>query len=292
LILNLGSLNIDRVFRVSHIARPGETLAVRSLEVFAGGKGANQSVALARAGADVLHVGKIGADGGWLVDKLAREGVDCRLVTVGPGPTGQAMIQVDDAGENSIVLWPGANHQITPDEVDRALDAAGAGDWLLVQNETSAVEHAIRSAHHRGMRVALNPSPFDERVREYPLELVHLLCVNQTEGAALAGRQLPESILAVLTARLPECEILLTLGKAGAMYRGAHMELRENVVQVDALDATAAGDTFLGYFLAGRLRAAEPAECLTIACRAAAVCVSRPGAMDSIPRRDEVIELG
>ena len=177
-VLNLGSLNIDRVFRVRTIVRPGETIASHALDVFAGGKGANQSVALARAGARVAHAGKLGADGAWLLEKLAREGVDTSRVLVGQGPTGQAIIQVDDAGQNAIVLKSGENHAITPDEIDVWLDGWKPGTWLLVQNEISSVGHAIGRAKQRGLCVAFNPAPIDDRVGQYPLDLVDLLCVN------------------------------------------------------------------------------------------------------------------
>jgi ribokinase len=287
-IVNLGSLNIDRTFRVARIARPGQTIAARSVEEFAGGKGANQSVALARAGASVLHAGKVGHDGRWLLEKLSAEGIDVRYVQVQAGATGQAIIQVDDAGENAILILPGANHEITPAEVDCAIESATGATWLLVQNETNCVDHAIRRARQRGMRVAFNPAPFDARVREYPLDLVHLLCVNQGEGAALAREEAPERIVRALSSRFAEGEIVLTVGAAGAWYRGAGVELHEPAVRVEALDTTAAGDTFLGYFLAGRVRGALPADCLRLASRAAALCVTRRGAMDSIPRVNEI----
>ncbi|HEV3137614.1 MAG TPA: ribokinase [Pirellulales bacterium] len=288
-ILNFGSLNIDRVFRVGHIARPGETIASATLGVFAGGKGANQSVALARAGAQVAHAGKIGADGGWLLDKLGQEKIDTRWVRTGSGATGQAMIQVDDAGQNAIVLLAGANHEVSPNEIDEALADFPAGSWLLVQNETSSVGHAIQSAKARGMRVALNPAPFDVGVLEYPLGQIDLLCVNESEAAAMAGAAAPEQIVAALAGQLPKCEIVLTLGSAGVLYRGAAGEIRVAAPQVRAVDATAAGDTFLGYFLASRCRQVGVRESLDVACRAAALCVTRPGAMDSIPRLDEVL---
>jgi ribokinase len=290
-ILNLGSLNVDRVLAVDHLAAAGETIAARSLAMFAGGKGANQSVALARAGAQVAHAGKIGADGAWMLEKLAVEGVDTSLVEVGPGSTGQAIIQVDAAGENSIVIWPGANDEITPDDVDRTLAAAPPGSWLLVQNETSSVDYAIRSAHQLGLLVALNPAPFNQRAREYPLELVHLLCVNQTEGAALTGEHAAERMADALADRLRDCEILLTLGASGARYRHGDVDLQCAAPRVAAVDTTAAGDTFLGYFLAARAAGSDPAACLQRACRAAAVCVTRPGAMDSIPRSHEISDV-
>jgi len=287
-VVNLGSLNIDRVFRVAHIAAPGETIAAESLEVFAGGKGLNQSIALARAGARVYHAGKIGPDGGWLLDKLAADGVDVRRVQVGDGPTGQAIIQVDRAGENSILLWPGANAEITPEEVDAALSDVPRGAWLLVQNETSSVDYAIRRAKGLGLHVACNPAPLDDRAANYSLDLVDLLCVNQIEGRALSGRDAPDDIAAALAERLPRAEVLVTLGAAGVVYRQGSLALAEPAPQVAVCDTTAAGDTFLGYFLAGRLAGDDPRRALARACRAAALAVTRRGASDSIPQAAEV----
>ena len=292
MIFNLGSLNIDRVFRVEHIARPGETIGSKSLAEFAGGKGANQSVALARAGAKVAHIGKIGPDGVWLAEKLAAEGIDTRWIRQGASPTGQAIIQVDDAGQNAIVLEAGANAEITPREVDEALADAAAGAWLLVQNETSAVAHAIGAAKKRGLRVAFNPAPFNALVRQYPLASVDLLCLNETEAAALTGQTSTAAMLEALARELPDCEILLTLGAQGAIRRAAGAEIRQPGLSVKAVDTTAAGDTFLGYYLAAQAAGFDPPACLETACRAAALCVTRPGAMESIPRREEVLTFG
>jgi ribokinase len=278
-VYNLGSLNIDRVFRVPHLVRPGETLAASSYAELAGGKGLNQSVALARAGAPVTHIGRVGADGLWLREKLAAEGVDTQFVSVGPGATGQAIIQVDDAGENSIVLLAGENTQIVAEEIDQALAQAQLGSWLLVQNETSGVAHAMQIAKRQGLQVAFNPAPCDERVASYPLELVDLLCVNESEAVPFQG---------ALRDRLRECEVLLTLGAGGAMLQSAAGELHVAAARVPVVDTTAAGDTFLGYFLAARLRNHSDHECLAIANAAAGLCVSRPAAMDSIPKWVEV----
>ncbi len=288
-VYNLGSLNIDRVFRVPHIVQPGETIAATSLAQFAGGKGANQSVALARAGARVVHIGKIGADGLWLRDKLAAEGVDTRGILVGDSPTGQAIIQVDNGGQNSIVLLAGANAEITPAEIDEALRDAQPGSWLLAQNETSGVGHAIEVANARGMYVAFNPAPLDRRVSRYPLALVDLLCANRSEWRAFEDG---------LIEQLDECELLVTLGQEGSVLRyweidaeESDSELRVPACKVNAVDTTAAGDTFLGYFLAARLRGRSNEECLSTASRAAAICVTRPGAMDSIPTWAEIADL-
>jgi ribokinase len=287
-IVNLGSLNVDRVFGVEHIARSGETITSLSQHLLAGGKGANQSVALARAGAQVTHIGKVGADGAWLVEKLATEGIDTRFIRVASTPTGQAVIQVDQSGENAIVLYPGANREITREEVDEALDAAPTDAWLLVQNETSAVAHAMAEARRRSIRVALNPAPIDRSILQSDWEKVDLLCVNEVEGAALSGQDQPEPMLAALAARAPQAEIVLTLGAKGVLYRDRQRQIRLEAQKVEVVDTTAAGDTFLGYFLAHRSQGRAPGECLEIATRAAAVCVTRAGAMDSIPRLVEL----
>jgi len=197
---------------------------------------------------------------------------------------------VDDSGQNAILILSGANARITPDDVGEALAGAAEGSWLLLQNEASSIADAIRLAKTRGLRVAFNPAPFDPQVLDYPLESVDLLCVNETEAAALADAHSPEAILDTLAQRLPQCEILLTLGAEGAIRRAPDGQLRQVAPRVEAIDTTAAGDTFLGYFLAGVEAGLDPPACLEQACRAAALCVTRPGAMDSIPRRDEVAD--
>ncbi len=280
-IYNLGSLNLDRVFRVPHIASPGETLAASSLTTYPGGKGANQSVALARAGARVVHIGRIGADGQMLRERLAAEGVDVRhIVELPDTPTGQAIIQVDNEGQNSIVILAGANGEITPADVEAALADAPAGSWLLTQNETSSVGEAMQLAKQRGLKIAFNPAPADERVRSYPAELVDLWCLNETEHGRLHDL-VPRKLSA-------DQEVLLTRGAGGAALWRADGELHLPAEQVEVVDTTAAGDTFLGYYLAGLVAGLSAEERLARAIRAAAICVTRPGAMDSIPGTSEV----
>ena len=190
-ILNFGSLNIDLVYQVEHIARPGETIASSAHQVFAGGKGANQSAALARAGARVFHAGQVGPDGQWLVDKLAGLGVDVQHIRVGDVPTGHAIIQVDRHGQNSIVLFAGANAQINRATIDATLSHFGAGDILLLQNEINDIPYIVAAAAKRGLRICLNPAPCGPEIRDYPLELVHWLVVNQPRPKASLTRRLP-----------------------------------------------------------------------------------------------------
>ena len=281
-IFNVGSLNLDRVYRVPSIARPGETLAARDFCTFAGGKGLNQSVAAARAGASVNHVGVVGRDGAWLVDRLASAGVDTLLVRIDEEqPTGSAVIQVADDGENAIVISPGTNTKITGADLDAALGSASRDDVLLLQNETNANAEAIDRARRAGMRIVLNPAPMTDAVVALPLEAVDLLVINRTEAQQLgdavqrAGRGVGGAVLT-------------TLGGEGAVYRQGNLEFRVPAPEVRAVDTTAAGDTFIGYFLAAWMADAGIEQALDRAAAAAAWCVQRHGAMDSIPRADQL----
>ena len=289
-ILVFGSLNIDHVYQVEHLVRPGETLPSTEYRRFQGGKGANQSVALARAGADVFHAGRIGPEGLWLRDALAAEGVDVTHVSLDSQPTGHAVIQVDPAGENSILLYGGANLTVTSDDAHYVLSHFGEGDWLLLQNEISSLPAILRAAAARGMTVAFNPAPMTPEVLQYPLESVSLFVVNQTEGAALAETEdaSTASIVEMLRARYPHAAILLTLGGEGSLYSDGGAYIKTPAQPVEAVDTTAAGDTFIGYFLAELLGGEAVRAALVLASRAAALCVTRQGAADSIPRRGEL----
>ena len=291
-ILVFGSLNIDHVYQVEHLVRPGETLPSTEYRRFQGGKGANQSVALARAGADVFLAGQIGPEGLWLRDAIAAEGVDVTHVGLDSQPTGHAIIQVDSAGENSILLYGGANLSVTSDDAHYVLSHFGEGDWLLLQNEISSMPAILHEAFDRGMNVAFNPAPMTPEVLRYPLDRVSLFVVNLTEGAALAEIEnaSPQLIVDRLQARFPKAAILLTLGGDGSLYAQVESRIRTPAQAVEAVDTTAAGDTFTGYFLAELLRGESVEQSLSLASRAAALCVTRPGAADSIPRRGELEE--
>ncbi|MCC7204859.1 MAG: ribokinase [Phycisphaeraceae bacterium] len=287
-ILNFGSLNIDKVFRVEQIVQPGQTIPTRSLQTFAGGKGANQSVALARAGAKVSHAGGVGPDGVWLVEKLAGAGVDTQFVHVGEDPSGTAIIQVDDAGQNAIFLFAGSNRQISKERIDRTLAQFAPGDVLLLQNEINDVGYLIEQGHAKGLKVCLNTAPFDVQVPNYPLDKLDTLIANETEAMGLVG-PCPEAELADrLAARFPHAQVILTLGTRGVIYRSASHRIEVPAYRVKAVDTTGAGDTFIGFYLAGRAAGKTVAESLQQGAKAAAICVTRPGAIDSIPTLAEV----
>lgn len=289
-ILNFGSLNLDRVYTVPHFVQPGETLSASEMETFCGGKGLNQSIAMARAGGQVWHAGCVGAaDGQMLVDELERSGVDTSLIRRLDCPTGHAVIQVDRSGQNSILLYGGANQEVTPEQVDRTLEQFSAGDLLVLQNEISSLPALLEEAGRRGMSIALNPSPMTAGLLELPLEKVTFFFVNEVEASQLCGGEADETrCLDLLLERYPNSRVVLTLGARGCIYQDARQRLEQPACPVRAVDTTAAGDTFSGFFLA-RIAAGESVrDALQIATHAAAIVVSRKGAAPSIPLLEEV----
>jgi len=287
-VLNIGSINIDHVYEVDHFVRPGETLGGASYSTFAGGKGFNQSVALARAGAATFHAGRVGKDAEWLLQRLKQEGVDTTFVFAGEVATGHAIIQVVPYGENAIVLYGGANRSVTEADVTSALSSCSPEDHVLLQNETSSVAHAIQCAHEKGLRIVFNPAPMTSGVRHYPLTLVDIFILNETEAEELTGKTHPEDVCAIMREQYPRSSTVLTRGDKGAVYFDSESVFQQPALVVDAVDTTAAGDTFIGFFLAELMQSGDPAEALAKGCRAAAICVTRAGASDAIPLREEL----
>ena len=278
-VFNLGSINIDRSYVLDRVVVQGETVSASALLEAPGGKGFNQSIALARAGAYVRHVGAVGRDGARLVAMLGDAGADTAHVAVVEKPTGHAIIQVDRDGRNAIIVFAAANGAVTAEAVRAALASAAPGDVLLCQNETSAVADAMREAKARGMRIAFNPSPFDEKIAALPLELVDLFLVNETEEAALRA----------MGGAAMQADRVVTRGGDGCESIAKGREaVRCGAFRVKAVDTTAAGDTFAGYFLAAKAAGLDEPSALRRASAAAAISVTRRGAADSIPLAAEV----
>ena len=287
-ILNFGSCNIDYVYSLDHIVRAGETESTGSLSVFAGGKGLNQSIALARAGAKVHHAGCIGEGGDFLRALLEENGVDTSFLRTVSEKNGHAIIQVSREGDNSIFLYPGSNECVTREQIDETLSAFSEGDYLLLQNEISCVEYLIEAAHRKGMQIVLNPSPCNQLMRAIDLSGIAYLILNEIEAEILSGEASAEGALAHFGKCYPNLKVMLTLGKKGCIYSDAGQCVRHPIFRVQAVDTTAAGDTFTGFFLAG-LAKGEPMEgILRMASCASAIAVSRAGAAPSIPTMDEV----
>ena len=288
-IYNLGSMNIDYVYRVPHFLQPGETLASGSLEIFPGGKGLNQSVALGRAGAQVIHGAFVGTGGEFLVRTLAESAVDVSRIRPVEASPGHAIIQVDSTGQNCILLYAGTNRMVDTDYIESFLADAEPGDILLLQNESSCLREAMELGREKGMQIAFNPSPFHASILELPLEAVDWWFCNEIEGAALFGSGTPEAIADRFVRKYPGKHLILTLGGEGSLYARDTVRLRQEIYPAKAVDTTAAGDTFTGFFLASFACGRSAAEALDTASRAASVTVSRMGAAASIPYMAEVI---
>ena len=290
-LVNLGSLCVDHVYGVPNIASAGETVASRSHAVFPGGKGLNQSLAAARAGAEATHAGCIGSDGLWLREELLGAGVDVSLVREADTPSGHAVIQVNPRGENAIVIAGGANRVLTAADRDAAFARCGPDDWLLLQNEINDLEAVLAGARAAGCRVAFNVAPVDGREQGYDLGGVALLILNEVEAAALAGVPEPDPALDVLCRRYPSCDVLITLGRDGLRHGRGDARLRLDAFPADAVDETAAGDAFVGYLMAALLEGKPMREALVLGSAAGALAVTRAGAASSIPEREAVEAL-
>lgn len=287
-ILNLGSMIIDNVYSVDHIVRPGETLMSKSLEIFTGGKGLNQSVAIARGGCEVFHAGKCGPDGEFMVRAMEKSGVRIEYMMRSQNRTGSAFLQVEASGQNCIVLYGGANREITEEEIDSVLSHFEAGDILISQNEISCVPYLLKRGREKGMRIALNPSPIDSVIASQPLDGITWIFINEIEGKELSGKTEPRDICNTLLSRYPNLKIILTLGGDGAMYRDSDCEYTHPIYNVPVVDTTAAGDTFMGYFLSTLQRTGSVPEALKTASKASSIAVSRKGATPSIPTLAEI----
>ncbi len=287
-VLVFGSCNLDMVFSVPHIALPGETIGAAGVALHCGGKGLNQAVALARAGIPTAFAGSIGADGASLRGMLNENGVDTAYLLDSGVPTGRAIIQVADNGENSIVLYPGANQDITRQQIDAALSEFSAGDVIVLQNEISEIIYLIERASSLGLRIVLNPSPFNAVFRTVDLSRLALLIVNETEAAGFTGSADTDAFLQWAAQNCPSLPCVLTLGAAGSVYTCDGYIVRQPAIKADVVDTTCAGDTFTGYFLAARLRGQDVPAALEIAARAAALTISQPGAAESIPLAEQL----
>ena len=292
-VLCFGSLNIDYTYKVDHFVQKGETLSSRSLNVFSGGKGLNQSIALAKAGAETYHAGAIGTDGQFLLDMMQQAGVHTEHVAVLTDVrTGNAIIQNDEAGDNCILLYGGSNQAITREQVDRVLASFEEGDFIVLQNEINELAYIVEQAHGKGMKIVLNPSPMNEIINALPLEHVDYFLLNEVEAGQILGTDEVEGdVLAkALTERFPDAAIVLTLGSRGSVYVDRSMTHPQSAFRVKAVDTTAAGDTFTGYFIAGITKGLSIPETMAMAAKASAIAVTRAGAAPSIPTADEVAQ--
>ncbi|WP_022953051.1 ribokinase [Leucothrix mucor] len=296
-VFNFGSINIDHIYRVNHFAKPGETLASDNYQMMLGGKGANQSIALARAKVLVQHIGRISFHDEWICRKLQKDGVGVYCLQHVDEPTGHAIIQVSDEGENSILLFGGANKGFTESNLAEYLSNSRPGDWLLMQNECTHTADALRLAKQHKMITALNPAPMTDEIKALPLDLVDYLIVNEIEAEQLADtegltRDQPEALLKHLHQHYPKMKLVLTLGSRGVMYKDATQMVFVPAQKVEVVDTTAAGDTFIGYFIQQIITGHDVKTALEVATQASAITVQSLGASASIPTLQQLIDLG
>jgi ribokinase len=284
-VLNFGSLNYDHVYEVDHFTQPKETQSSLSYIRNFGGKGLNQSIALAKAGMDVYHAGKVGSDGQDFIDYLNRYNVKTDyLLKDNSEATGHAIIEICK-GQNRIILHGGANQSIGEKQIDEVLSHFDAGDVLLVQNEISSMAYLITKAHEKGMIVAFNTAPMNEKVFTYPLDLVDIFIVNEIEGAGLAEVESDDIdvVIAGLREKYPFKKIVLTVGEKGSYYIEKDTLIHQDIYKADVVDTTAAGDTFTGFFLASYFQDGNVVKALDLAARASGITVQGKGAAQSIP---------
>lgn len=287
-IINFGSLNIDIFFRVNHIVKPGETISAQSIEKRAGGKGLNQSIALVKNFDKVYHAGSVGSDGAFLKEYLKGEGIDTSFIKESKNPTGNAIIQVDDKGENSIVLYKGANFDNDKEYIDQVLSKFDKDDILVLQNEINNMEYIIDMGYEKQMKLVLNPSPITKEVKKFDLNKIDLLLVNETEAKEITNCQDIDQIIEYFRENYPDLKVVITLGCKGSIFVDKENKIFQEAYNVEAVDSTGAGDTFTGFFVAEFYKNKDVKDCLKLATKASALSVTKQGASISIPNIEEV----
>lgn len=288
-VLVYGSLNIDYVYAVNHILKHGETETSDNLRIVAGGKGLNQAIALSKAGVKVFLAGQIGKEGAFL-EKICTDAlVDTSFLQYTEEKSGHAIIQVDSNGENTILLFGGANRTQKRNKIDEVFAYFEEGDYLLLQNEINELDYIIEKAYSKKMYIVLNPSPFDLHLQKCDLQKVSLFILNEIEGGQITGKSETTEIEEELESQFPHAEILLTLGTKGSKYFGKGKKVFfQECYKVNTVDTTGAGDTYTGYFVGMRMKGREIAESMRLASVAAGIACTRKGASVSIPEYKEV----
>ena len=283
-VLNFGSINKDFIYSVNDFVNPGETISSIKYNIKIGGKGLNQSVAISKAGQKIYHAGIINIDDTFILDKLKKWNVNCENILIGDNPTGHAIIQVDKKGENSIIIHGGANDNVDIKFIESVLSKFNSGDILVLQNEINNIKEIIKRAHHKKMKIVFNPAPFNKKILSYDLNKISTLILNQTEGEALSKEKKPDNILKVLNSKFKNTEIILTLGEKGSIYSFKDQLFKIEAHRADTVDTTGAGDTFIGYYVAGLISGMNKKENLNRASEAAAIATTKIGGAESIPR--------
>lgn len=288
-ILNFGSCNIDYVYSLDHILKSGETQEADNMCIFPGGKGLNQSIAVAKAGSYIYHACCFGSDGKLLQDFLTENGVDISYAKTVDERNGHAMIQVDKEGANSICVYKGSNGAVSKNYIDDVLNYFSCGDIIVLQNEISNVDYLIKKAAEKGMIVIFNPSPISASIAKMDFKLITYLVLNEGEIKDISSCDEIGECLKILKIKYPKLKIVLTLGSDGCIYTDEKNNIYQPAFDVRVVDTTAAGDTFMGYFVDGISNAEKYEDILKIASAASALAVTTKGAAPSIPDKESVL---
>lgn len=290
-ILNFGSLNYDRVYEVESFVQEGQTVSSLSYSEFMGGKGLNQSVALSKAGCEVYHVGVVGPDGGNLIDLLRAEGVDTEFIFESETHSGHAVIQINQSGENAIIVEGGSNLKLSKEHIDTVFAHFQEEPCVvLAQNEVSNLDYILLQAKEKGHTVFLNPSPMNEKLLQSALHLVDYFILNETEAFSLTLLEEPKESITRIKQLYPHCKIILTLGKDGSLYFDGDQLITQPAYRTTAVDTTCAGDTYTGYVIGGIINGDPIEEALRRASIASSLCIEIKGASNSIPSLKNVVE--
>ena len=283
---------MDHVYKVDHFTVPGETQGCLEYNIKCGGKGVNQAIAMAFAGNDTYFAGIIGSDSGLLKD------VHIDYMKISNKPTGHAIIEVDQSGQNHILLYGGTNKEIDFEYIDEVLSHFSKGDIVVLQNEINNVPYIIERCYEKEMKSFFNAAPYDIAVKNYPIEKVTWLVVNETEGAALSNEEDYEKIIQTLKQKYPHTHILFTMGKEGSRAYYKNFRVEQPGFTVKAIETTGAGDTFCGCSINGVLKygldnldEAKLKEILTYANAGAALITMKKGAIRSMPEPENIKEL-
>ena len=282
-ILNFGSINKDLVYKVEDFVKPGETISSRDYGLYLGGKGLNQSVAISKSGSEVYHAGCINKSDHSIISDLKKWGVNTDYINKIDEATGHAIIQINQDGENSIIIHGGANNCVEKDQIDMVLSNFNEGDYILLQNEINSVNEIIEKAHKKGLRIFFNPAPYSSAVNNYSIEKVNTLIYNETEGQRLSGKKDYNQIIKTLSNKYPNTRQILTLGERGSIYSFDKNTIKVKAESVKTIDSTAAGDTYIGYYISSLSKKISVKQSMKIASQAASIATTIVGGANSIP---------
>lgn len=287
-VLVFGSLNIDFIYKLEHIVMPNETIKSTTCEVSSGGKGLNQAMAFAKTGLPVYIASNLGKNGQVLADTLSSGNVDISLLNHVDEDSGEAIIQVDENGNNAIIVCGNCNEHITEEYIESVFSHFEKGDILVIQNEINNLDLIINTAKDKGIKLVFNPSPFNHVIKTLPMNKIDYLFINEVEGKQLTGFEDEKSIVKHILKDYQDMKIVLTLGERGAVYADKNEYIYEPAKKVEVVDTVGAGDTFTGYFIYGVESGKTIKESLQMAAIASSIVIGRHGAGNSIPTLNEV----